>query len=60
MFRLQPNGFHNRDLKLLTAQLRGLDPDAGTAGQMTYDLRPNRPATATGGCERHAPEALAT
>jgi len=39
MFRLQPNGFHNRDLKLLTAQLRGLDPDTVTTGQMTYDLR---------------------
>ncbi len=39
MFRLQANGFLNRDLRELTAQLRGLDPDAVTAGQMTYDLR---------------------
>jgi len=39
MFRLQANGFVNRDLRELTAQLRGLDPDTVTAGQMTYDLR---------------------
>jgi hypothetical protein len=39
MFRLQPNGFVNRDLRAFTAQLRGLDPAAVTAGQMTYDLR---------------------
>ena len=39
MFRLHTHGFSNRDLRTLTAQLRGLDPDAVTAGQMTYDLR---------------------
>ena len=40
MFRLQhPKGFGNRDLRQVTAQLRGLDPDTVTAGQMTYDLR---------------------
>ena len=39
MFRLQPNGFTNRDLRPLTAELRGLAPDDVTAGQMTYDLR---------------------
>jgi len=39
MFTLQTNGFRNRDLRLLIAQLRGLDPDTVTAGQMTYDLR---------------------
>jgi hypothetical protein len=39
MFRLQPNGFHNRDLRTFTAQLRGLTPADVTAGQMTYDLR---------------------
>ena len=39
MFRLQPNGFTNRDLRALTAELRGLDPTAVTAGQITYDLR---------------------
>ena len=38
-FRLQPDGFTNRDLRTLTADLRGLPPDAVTAGQMTYDLR---------------------
>jgi hypothetical protein len=39
MFKLQTNGFRNRDLRLLITQLRGLDPDTVTAGQMTYDLR---------------------
>ncbi len=39
MFRLQPGGFTNRDLRALTAQLRGLPADTVTAGQMTYDLR---------------------
>jgi hypothetical protein len=39
IFRLQPNGFTNRDLRNLTAQLRGLPPETVTAGQMTYDLR---------------------
>jgi len=39
MFKLQTNGFRNRDLRMLIAQLRGLDPDTVTAGQITYDLR---------------------
>jgi hypothetical protein len=38
-FRLQIDGFTNTDLRILTAQLRGLDPQAVTAGQITYDLR---------------------
>jgi hypothetical protein len=37
IFRLHPAGFTSRDLRELTAQLRGLP--AVTAGQMTYDLR---------------------
>jgi hypothetical protein len=39
IFRLQPDGFNNRDLRAITAQLRGLSPDLASAGQMTYDLR---------------------
>jgi len=39
IFRLQPDGFTNRDLRRLTAELRGLPSAAVTAGQMTYDLR---------------------
>ena len=39
LFRLQPNGFANQDLRALTAELRGLDPATVTAGQITYDLR---------------------
>ena len=39
MFTLQTNGFRNRDLRLLVAALRGLDPADLTAGQMSYDLR---------------------
>jgi hypothetical protein len=38
-FGCQPNGFTNRDLRALTAELRGLPPAAVTAGQTTYDLR---------------------
>ena len=38
-FRLQPDGFTNRDLRPLIAELRGLPPEAVTIGQMTYDLR---------------------
>jgi hypothetical protein len=37
IFRLQPAGFTSRDLRELTAQLRGIP--AVTTGQMTYDLR---------------------
>jgi hypothetical protein len=39
MFRLQPAGFTNTDLRTITADLRGLTSDQVTAGQMTYDLR---------------------
>ena len=39
MFRCQPNGFANSDLRAYTGELRRLDPGAVTAGQMTYDLR---------------------
>jgi hypothetical protein len=39
MFRCQPNGFTNKDLRALTSELRRLDPAAVTAGQATYDLR---------------------
>jgi len=39
MFRLQPAGFTNKDLRPLIAQLRGLPPEEITVGQMTYDLR---------------------
>ena len=39
MFRCQPNGFANKDLRALTADLRELDPGAVTTGQTTYDLR---------------------
>ncbi len=39
IFRLQPDGFTNRDLRALTAELRGLPDGTVTAGQMTYDLR---------------------
>ncbi|MGB9302415.1 MAG: hypothetical protein WCB92_01670 [Mycobacterium sp.] len=38
-FGCQTNGFTNADLRTLTSQLRGLAPDAVTAGQTTYDLR---------------------
>ena len=37
IFRLLPRGFTNRDLRELTAELRGLP--AISAGQITYDLR---------------------
>ncbi len=39
LFRLQPAGFRNAELRALTAQLRGLPDNAMSAGQMTYDLR---------------------
>jgi hypothetical protein len=39
MFRLQPEGFTNHDLRPLIAELRGLLPEQVTVGQMTYDLR---------------------
>ena len=39
IFRLQPDGFNNRDLRTITAQLRGLAPELASPGAMTYDLR---------------------
>jgi hypothetical protein len=39
MFGCQINGFTNRDLRALTAELRGQPPETITAGQTTYDLR---------------------
>ena len=39
VFRQHPNGFTNKDLRALTTELRGLDPDGVSAGQITYDLR---------------------
>ncbi|MBS9376054.1 hypothetical protein [Rhodococcus sp. B50] len=30
---------NNKDLRTLTGELRGLDPDTVSTGQMTYDLR---------------------
>src|SRR5450756_2133968 len=38
-FRLQPGGFTNSDLRTITAQLRGLEPEQPSPGQTTYDLR---------------------
>ena len=38
-FRTHFDGFTNRDLRQLSAQLRGLDPATVTTGQTTYDLR---------------------
>lgn len=39
MFVLQPDGFRNRQLRPLLAQLLGIDESQITAGRMTYDLR---------------------
>ena len=39
IFRLHPGGFTNKDLRVHTAGLRGLPPEAISTGQMTYDLR---------------------
>jgi hypothetical protein len=38
-FGCQTNGFTNRDLRTLTAELRGQPPETVTASQTTYDLR---------------------
>jgi hypothetical protein len=38
-FRTHLDGFTNRDLRQLSAELRGLDPAAVTASQTGYDLR---------------------
>jgi hypothetical protein len=37
--RLGLDGFNNRDLRALVAELLGVDPATITAGRMTYDLR---------------------
>ena len=39
VFRLQPDGFANRDLRAHLAPLLGLRPHELSAGRMTYDLR---------------------
>lgn len=39
VFRLQPNGFRNRDIRVLLAELLGKDTEEITAGQVSYDLR---------------------
>jgi hypothetical protein len=39
LFRLQPGGFTNKDLRTLVAGLRGIPAETITAGQITYDLR---------------------
>ena len=39
LFRLQPDGFRNADIRALLAQLRGLPDTAVSSGQTTYDLR---------------------
>jgi hypothetical protein len=39
LFQLQPNGFANKDLRTLIADLRAVPDEQVTAGQVTYDLR---------------------
>lgn len=39
LFSLQPRGFTNQEVRVLLAQLLGLDPAHYPAGRMTYDLR---------------------
>jgi hypothetical protein len=39
LFQLQPNGFANKDLRAVTAELRAVPAEQVTAGQITYDLR---------------------
>jgi hypothetical protein len=39
MFVLQPDGFRNKQLRPLLAQLLGIEESQITAGRMTYDLR---------------------
>jgi hypothetical protein len=39
LFSLQLRGFNNREMRVLLAQLLGLDPAAYPIGRMTYDLR---------------------
>jgi hypothetical protein len=39
VFRLQPNGFRNLDLRVLLAHLLGKHPNQISPGQVSYDLR---------------------
>jgi hypothetical protein len=39
MFRLQPNGFANRDFRYHLAPLLGITPEQLSTGQISYDLR---------------------
>ena len=39
LFRLQPNGFANREMRTIIADLRGIPAHQLSTGQMTYDLR---------------------
>jgi hypothetical protein len=39
VFRLLPEGFRNRELRALVAQLLGVAPDTITPGSLTYQLR---------------------
>lgn len=39
LFRLQLDGFTNKDLRALIAELRGVNTETITTGQITYDLR---------------------
>lgn len=39
VFRLLPEGFRNRELRALVAQLLGVAPDTLTPGSLTYQLR---------------------
>ena len=39
VFSLQPRGFTNHEMRMLLAQLLGLDPANYPMGRMTYDLR---------------------
>ena len=39
VFSLQRRGFNNREMRVLLAQLLGIDPAIYSIGRMTYDLR---------------------
>src|SRR5712675_215931 len=39
LFRLQPNGFANKEMRAIIADLRAIPAHQLTTGQMTYDLR---------------------
>ena len=47
VFRLLPDGFSNRDLRVHLAPLLGIDPASMTAGRMTYDLRHTAPSSSS-------------